>query len=61
MLKFHLAALVATFVTGYFYGSMEFDMETRYAVLFSSVIGLFTFLGVCTAFVIIEVIVRVFT
>ena len=57
MLKFHLAALVATFVTGYFYGSMEFDMETRYAVLFSSVIGLCTFLGAYTAFVIVEVIV----
>lgn len=60
-LKFYFATLMASLVIGYFYGSMEFDMETRYAVLFSSVFGLCTFLGAYTAFVVVEIIVGMFT
>ena len=43
-LEFYVATLAASLVTGYFYGSMEFDMETRYAILFSTTFGLCAFL-----------------
>lgn len=42
--EFYLALIVTSLVSGYLYSSMEFDMETRYAIFFSAALGLCAFL-----------------